>query len=193
MDIKKLKRKTVAQIAFLAIILGIFLIIYPLLPEILFFQQKHFPAVSKVFEGEKSVEVGEFGDQEKEDGNRMEIEAIMLTSSIVEGDNEEWALNQGVWLKPNGSRPDQKGNVILTGHRFGGPKPFYHLGKIKKGDIIKIVWNDQQIEYRAEEIKTVKATDTYIEDKTEEDQLTLYTCTLTRTPDERIVVIAKKK
>jgi sortase A len=110
--------------------------------------------------------------------NDIIIPSIALDISIFEGSNEK-VLDQGAWLKPNGSNPGENGNIILTGHRytyFNGVRPFYNMDKVVKGDEISIIWRGEKIDYKVLDKFTVKPQDTWVENQREGKYLTIYTC-----------------
>ena len=125
--------------------------------------------------------------------NDIIIPSIALDIPILEGDNES-LLDQGAWIKPNGKRPGQSGNAIITGHRyqyFNGVRPFYNMDKVNKGDAISVVWKGERIDYLIEEKLIVNPEDTWIEDQKKGNYLTVYTCQGLDAA-KRIVLIAKQ-
>jgi sortase A len=126
------------------------------------------------------------------DENRLVIPAISLNEKIYEGESEN-TVNYGVWRRPKTSKPDLGGNTVLVGHRFTykNPAVFYHLDKVKAGDRFAVYWNKKELLYEVTELKVVPATAIEIEKPTEDDKLTIYTCTPIWTAKDRLVLVAK--
>lgn len=83
---------------------------------------------------------------------------------------------------------------MLVGHRFTYANPngvFYHLDKLQKNDEIALTWQGKRYVYEVHDIKTVEPSETNIEAPTNEDILTLYTCTPLWNPTKRLVVQAR--
>ena len=144
--------------------------------------------ISKEIPPEKKPEA-----EKKKYFNDIIIPSIALDIPILEGDSEK-LLDQGAWIKPNGSQPGKKGNTIITGHRyqyFNGVRPFYNMDKVNKGDTINVIWKGERIDYSVQEKITVKPEDTWIEDQRDGKYLTIYTCQGLDAA-KRIVLIAKQ-
>ncbi|MBC7471640.1 MAG: sortase [candidate division SR1 bacterium] len=125
--------------------------------------------------------------------NDIIIPSIALDIPILEGDSES-LLDQGAWLKPNGKRPGDNGNTIITGHRYqylNGVRPFYNMDKVNKGDTINVIWRGERVDYSIEEKLIVKPEDTWVEDQRNGKYLTIYTCQGLDAA-KRIVLIAKQ-
>ncbi len=127
-------------------------------------------------------------------GNRLVIPTIGVYIGIVEGNNES-VLFRGAWRRPNSSTPDRGGNTVITGHRFHyvppNNKTFYNLNKIEEGSKIFVLWNDKEYIYQVYDVFIVEPDQTEIENNTEDDILTLYTCHPLWTAKQRLVVRAK--
>lgn len=126
-------------------------------------------------------------------GNRIVIPTIGVYIGIVEG-NDDSVLFRGAWRRPNSSTPDKGGNTVITGHRFHyvppNNKTFYNLNKIEKESKVFVLWGEDEYIYQVYDIFIVEADQTEIEDNTNEDILTLYTCHPLWTADKRLVVRA---
>lgn len=125
--------------------------------------------------------------------NKVVIPSIGVNGVIYEGTTAA-TLNNGIWRRPNTSTPAKGGNTVLTAHRFlydSGPITFYHLDKVKIGDKIYVLWNNQRYEYQINEITEVLPTQVEVEANTSDSILTLYTCTPLWTAEKRLVVRAK--
>lgn len=128
--------------------------------------------------------------------NTLHLPSILLNETIHEGTNTYAELDKGVWLWPNGSKPDQGGNTILIGHRFTYTTPrgvFYHLDKVQKGDTIGLTWSNKKYIYTVSDIQVVPPSQTDILNQSDTPKLTLYTCTSLLSPTKRLVITAPLK
>ena len=127
------------------------------------------------------------------EGDRLVIPSIQVDGEIVTG-SDPIALDQGIWLRPQGATPDQKSNTVLAAHRYlykAGPNTFYNLDKVTIGEQIAVFWEDREYNYRVTEINEVAADATEVEEPTSTSVLTLYTCTPIWTASRRLVVKAE--
>lgn len=129
--------------------------------------------------------------------NNVVIPKLLLDQPIVEGavKDTKQNLDKGIWRWPEGSTPDKGGNTILLGHRFSYTKPqgiLYFLNKLTIGDEIGLTWNNQRYIYRVTETKVVPPTEVSILNQTEDDRLTIYTCTPLWKPVDRLVIVAER-
>lgn len=127
--------------------------------------------------------------------NRLIAPSMLLETPILESPASQAyrTLDKGMWRLNKGSTPDKGGNTVLIGHRFTYTNPngvFYHLDKLNIDDRLAVVWNEKKYVYKVREIKMVPASQTEVEAPTENDQLTLYTCTPLWLPKDRLVVVA---
>lgn len=125
--------------------------------------------------------------------NILYIPKIGVDSEILESESNQ-ALEQGLWRRPHTSTPDKGSNTVIVAHRFlysSGSKTFYHLDKLEVGDIIISFWEGEQYTYIVNKVHEVSPTDTFIENSTKEDTLTLYTCSPLYIWNKRLVVSAK--
>jgi LPXTG-site transpeptidase (sortase) family protein len=127
--------------------------------------------------------------------NRLIIPKIGVNAPIIESSNEQYGLSLGSWHVPESSSPDRGGNTVLTGHRFKYLPPnnvtFYLFHKLKKGDIVTVLWREKDYVYEIEETKIVPASELSIMDQTKEATLTMFTCDPIYSTKNRLVVIAK--
>ncbi|MDD3661718.1 MAG: class E sortase [Candidatus Dojkabacteria bacterium] len=148
-------------------------------------------------DAEMQISFADF-DSETEDElrsqNTLIIPVIGLDVQIVEGADDE-ALERGAWRRPATSTPDKGGNTVITGHRFKYLPPsnltFYHLDKVKEGDLIIVYWNGLRYDYSVVDIFVVEPTQIEVEAPTDEPRLTLYTCTPLWTASKRLVIVAE--
>jgi len=176
------------------LLLGIYLVITPVWPEISFRFRKvtvenSLPLFTQFgpFVGETQRSAGDFKVK------RLEIPSILVDGEVLVGDSSE-LLNQGIWHRPGTSTPDQGGNSVFVAHRFqytSGPNTFYHLDKVKVGEEFFVNWEGERYEYEVFEVLVVPPDAFYIEDPTDESIVTLYTCTPLWTAAQRLVVRGK--
>ncbi len=125
--------------------------------------------------------------------NTLVIPKIGVDTEILDGSTENNLL-KGIGRRLNTSRPDLGGNTVLVGHRFqytSGPNTFYHLDKLSVGDKFLIFWEGKEYDYEVIEIKVVSPSTLEIENQTDENIVTLYTCTPLWTAQNRLVVVGR--
>lgn len=126
--------------------------------------------------------------------NRLVIPKIGVDVAIVEGANQDVALNQGIWHIPGTSSPDRGSNTVLSGHRFrflSGPRTLYLLDRMEKGDPIIVYWQGKEYDYVITGTRIVKPNQVEILDPSTKSRLTIFTCSPLFTTKERLVLIAK--
>jgi LPXTG-site transpeptidase (sortase) family protein len=115
----------------------------------------------------------------------LNIPKIEVDGIILEGEDFNTLLEQGIWRVHDFGTPEDETVMILASHRFGyitwtsehrNKNSFYHLPKTGVGDRIEIVWNQKL--YLYEIYKTEESTE--ITDYTAD--LILYTCKLYNSP-----------
>jgi LPXTG-site transpeptidase (sortase) family protein len=197
---KRKYRIGVKIVLVLMFLVGLYLIVYPLLPAILFklFQEgeETYPYKTRlegIVEGD-----GGFEDEDIPSENRLVIPAIGVDMPIVEGDSEE-VLNLGVWHRPRTGIPGQ-GNMVLTGHRVGyaflpedirNSTSFYHLDKLEIGSWVIIYWKGAEYDYQVYDFGIVDPTEVSVESQEGAERLTLYTCHPIGQRSQRLVYWAK--
>ncbi|MDO8560170.1 MAG: class D sortase [bacterium] len=128
-------------------------------------------------------------------GNLLEIPSIGVKMAITQGIDSKAALRQGAWLIPGTPTPDRGGNTVLGGHRYlyrpPSAKTFYNLDKVKAGDAITVTWQGKVYNYKVREVKIVEPYQVEILENTNENILTLFTCTPLFTSKQRLVVVAE--
>jgi len=185
---------------FIVGLFGIYLIMYPFFPGIvyhIFHKNKEvYPYQTQIVETELEGQV--LGNKKIPIENRIVIPSISVDMPIVEGTTEN-VLNLGIWHRPGTGVPG-KGNMVLTGHRVGyaflpddvkNSTSFYNLDKLKKGDYVIIYWKEKEYDYEVESFEIVDKSYTSIEEETFEERLTLYTCHPIGQNDKRLVYFAK--
>ncbi|GEM_PF-309663 len=199
----KHKKRKVLITTFSAVIaaFGLLLIIYPFWPGI---QYRLFPP--QVDKTDKLITNSSVTINANTDhlpvahnkvplGNKIIIPKIGVEMPIVEGVNEQIALNQGAWRLPGTSTPDQGGNTVITGHRFKYIPPsketFYLLDKLELGDTFTINWEGLEYNYQVTETKVVEPTALEVLDNTTSPRVTIITCTPLFTTKQRLIVIGE--
>lgn len=111
---------------------------------------------------------------EKKNTWRIIIPSINLDAPIAEGTSVE-VMNSYVGHFSN--TPKLNGNIALGAHNRGYPVNYFqNIKKLKKGDLIKYIYNNVQKEYVVETVTVIKETDwTYLAN-TKDDRITLITC-----------------
>jgi len=181
------------------LLIGLYIIIYPFIPGLMYYIFKGnyiFP-----YKMDKDDIAGvniENDNDEIPTENRIVIPKIDVDMTIVEGNSED-ALDLGIWHIPGTGIPG-RGNMVLTGHRFGyeflpenirNSTSFYNLDKLEDGDFVVIYWKGSEYDYIIYGSEVVDKMETRIEDQTEEERLTLYTCHPIGQNDKRLVYYAR--
>ena len=132
------------------------------------------------------------------DENRLYIPKIDINLPYTTGD--ETVMEKGAWWRrPDNGNPADGGNFVLSAHRFImgltpqqtlRKSPFYNIDKLKIGDKIYIDYSGKRYKYTISKIFAVAPDAVEIEQRTEQPQLTLYSCTLGGASDGREVIIA---
>ena len=133
--------------------------------------------------------------------NRLYIPKIDINLPYASGGAE--VMEHGAWWrKPENGNPKDGGNFVLSAHRFImgltpqqtlRKSPFYNIDKLTVGDEIVIDYDGTRYIYVISEKRSVKPEAIEIEQRTDQPQLTLYSCTLGGANDGRDVLIAKLK
>lgn len=192
---------------FLIFILGTYIIIKPIFPEISFVINQNFKNIQEKNILYSNINTSNISNQNnfinpviKESPldksiKKIHISTINLNSNLYSNNNSN-SLYKGVWHKANSGNPIKGGNMVITAHRFmytSNNDSFYHLPKLKINDTIIIDWEGKEYEYLISETRIVTPDQIEIEYKTKEHILTLYTCTPLWTSTQRFVVIARPK
>ncbi len=127
------------------------------------------------------------------------IPKINVEAPVRTGDVSALA-NGGIWHRaPENGSPEKGGNFVLAGHRYvfsltpdhvKQQSVLYNLDRLQIGDTFFVDYKNKRYHYTVNKTLEVKPHATYIEQKTAEPRLTLYSCTLQGANDGRIVVIA---
>ena len=133
--------------------------------------------------------------------NRLYIPKIDINLPYASGGAE--TMEHGAWWrKPENGNPKDGGNFVLSAHRFImgltpqqtlRKSPFYNIDKLTVGDEMVVDYNGARYIYVISEKRSVKPEAIEIEQRTDQPQLTLYSCTLGGANDGRDVLIARLK
>jgi sortase A len=186
-------RKFNNLLSVIVVLLGLYISLNPLLPQIAYWLRDKSPEHTAPYSGELAKEVGSKATNTLPADNRLVIPSIGINEPINEGKFINVIKDGGTWRRPNGTTPDKDGNTIIVGHRFYGKNTstFYNLDKVIAGQKLAVYWEGKEIMYEVREVKIVDATAIEIESPTDEKQLTLYTCHPIWTAKQRLVLIAK--
>jgi sortase A len=183
-------------LSFTLFFLAIYILLSPYFPYISLFLSQNMD-MTKGFKYQSSLAkkqgVNESDLQPIPEENTLVIPKINVDGKIYESESSK-ILEKGIWHRPKTSTPDKGGNTVIVAHRFlytSGQSTFYHLDKLKEGDIFTIFWNQEEYNYKVYEVEIVPPNAIEIEENTEEPIVTLYTCTPLWTSTDRLVVKAK--
>ncbi len=128
-----------------------------------------------------------------EDGvNKLVIEKIGVEAEILEGGED--VLAEGVWHLPRTANPADGGNTVISAHRWKykppDPRTFYDLDKLEVGDEIIVTWDNSIYIYIVNNIFEVASNEVDILSPSDNNKLTLFTCTPLYSTDRRLVVQA---
>jgi sortase A len=120
----------------------------------------------------------------------IRIPSAGINAAVVEGVGVG-DLKKGPGHYPKTPLPGQPGNTAIAGHRTTYGAPFYHLDEVKPGDSIFISTRDGTFNYSVTSQRDVSPSDVAVIDPTQDNRLTLTTCTPRFTAQKRLVVVAK--
>jgi len=128
----------------------------------------------------------------------VQTDKVKIKAPIVNGIKDS-DLDRGLGRHRTMAMPGEKGNLVISGHRWKfGNNPartaFIDLDKLKKGDKVKVHYGQHIFEYEIVESGVVKPNDKGVKEilkKTDEPILTLYTCTPKYTSLKRLYYRAK--
>lgn len=134
--------------------------------------------------------------------DRIFIPKVNADVAVVQIDgNEKLALERGaIQRSPDSGNPRDGGNFVVAAHRFNlgftpsqtkARSPFYRIDKLALGDEIYVDYQGVRYAYKVEDKKLVESSAVEIEARTDENQLTMYSCELAGPEAGREVVIAK--
>lgn len=151
------------------------------------------PSSSYTF-AEEPVEVEGFeGSGEGELPRKIVIPELSIDLEVKPADviNGYWEVftDTAAWGKGSGL-PGEVGNQVIFAHAREGL--FLPFRSIKEGMAIYVTTNDGWYSYEVKEIKEVTPDNTEVIKQTEDETLTLYTCSGFN-DEKRLIVIAKPK
>lgn len=175
------------------VLFGLYIIISPLIPNILFMFRDTSAEVVAPYQGQLAEGLQSDTSQAPPDDNRIVIPSISLNEPIIEGSSIGLINDGGTWHRPQTVTPDEIGNSVIVGHRYYGNSvsTFYHLDKVLVDELFAIYWEGEEILYQVTDKAIVPATEVAIEAPTTERKLTLYTCHPLWSAEERLVITAK--
>ncbi len=175
-------------LAFVVIIIGLYLVLSPFIPDLLY-------KIRKVSQNTKiQAQTSKLNQPPIESDipsdNRLQIPKLSLDERIYEGRSINLISKGGTWLRPSTANPSESGNSVIVGHRFNYNRPatFYNLDKLVFKDKIAVFWEKKRYIYEVYEVLTVSPSDVSIEASTDKPGLTLYTCTPLWTARQRLVI-----
>lgn len=122
----------------------------------------------------------------------VRIPKIDSKEPVKEGTNKS-ALAESLGHETGTASPGEVGNCVIAGHRnYNFGKYFNRLDEVEVGDEIFVDTREETYKYTVSEIKVVDPTDLDILEPTDDEQLTLYTCTPIYIATHRLVIIAKR-
>lgn len=118
----------------------------------------------------------------------LSIPKLDLNVGIGEGvDNE--TLKYSVGHFSDTAMPGQKGNFCVIGHRSYIYGEFFNrLDEIEENDEIIVEYNGKEFKYKVTEIKVVKPEEVSVLNQSEEEEITLITCTPIRVGSHRLII-----
>jgi LPXTG-site transpeptidase (sortase) family protein len=179
-------------IAGIIVLLCLYVIALPFLPNLTFWLHKR-QAASNPVPIHTQSQPATTSTQQKPTDTRLIIPSLGL-NEVVYTDGTLASLNKGPGWRTKTAKPIDGGNTVIVGHRFtySGASVFYHLDKVKSGEVLALFWEGKEFNYKVREIKVVPATAVEVEANTSNDQLTLYTCTPLWSAKDRLVIVADK-
>lgn len=122
----------------------------------------------------------------------IDIPRIGMDAAVVQGVGVS-DLQKGPGHYPNTPMPGQSGNAAIAGHRTTYGAPFYRLNELQPGDTIYVTTKDgaRPWQYQVTFSKSVSPEDVSVLNPTNDNRLTLTTCTPRFTATQRLVVVSK--
>ena len=132
--------------------------------------------------------------------DRLYVPKIGVDVEVMQGVDEK-TLEGGAWHRvPQNGDPLEGGNFVLAAHRFNlgltptqtrAKSPFYHIDKLQAGDDVYVDFKGVRYAYKVTSKYKVASNQIEIESRTEDAQLTLYSCNLAGPEEGREVIEAK--
>ena len=139
-------------------------------------------------ENKKAFETYTYQEQSSNIIGILSIPKLDLNVGIGEGvDNE--TLKYSVGHFSDTAMPGQKGNFCVIGHRSYTYGEFFNrLDEIEENDEIIVEYNGKEFKYKVTEIKVVKPEEVSVLNQSEEEEITLITCTPIRVGSHRLII-----
>jgi len=194
----------------LGLVVALFLIIYPFIPEIkMRFLKAQNPQIYQSSYYEQKYDLTNQIQIEKTDtplikisvdptlSDRLIIPVIGVDIELYFNEDQTTALNKGAWVVPGSANPGEKGEMVVTAHRFQALPPaqntFYHLDKVKVGDTSLIFTGGFAYKYEVTSTKVLGAEEFKFNGaESTVDDMVLYTCTPLWTASHRLIVHSKQ-
>jgi sortase A len=120
----------------------------------------------------------------------LRIPKLGLDKVVVEGTDVD-SLRKGPGHEPGTPMPGEPGNAVIAGHRTTYGAPFYRLDELAPGDPLSLDTPSGGVDYVVTGSQVVEPDDVWILEPTEDDRLTLFTCTPRFSAAQRLVVTAR--
>jgi sortase A len=120
----------------------------------------------------------------------IRIPSIHVNVAAVEGVGVE-DLKKGPGHYPASPLPGQPGNTAFAGHRTTYGAPFYRLDGVKAGDPIFISTRYGTFHYTVLTLQDVSPSDVSVIAPTQDNRLTLTTCTPRFSASKRLIVVSR--
>ena len=158
--------------------------------------KKHLPVLPPEDNGNSQKKGGGGKNQEipvpkpKDALGIIEIPEIDLSAAFVSGTGLS-QLRKGPGWYPDTSLPGEPGNMAIAGHRSTYGAWFRHLDRLKKGNIINIIYHNKTFIYEVEKVFVTKKDDWSVVGQTPYPALTLTACHPAGSSRQRLIVRAK--
>jgi len=185
-------RKINTGLSLVVLLLGLYIIFMPFLPMLFTWVKDATTAPPPLVQQNIASGATPVDQEVMPAENTLVVPGIRMQEIIYDGSSAA-TLSKGVWRRPHTSTPNAGSNTVLVGHRFTYTQPqgvFYSLDKIAPGDDIFLYWEQTKYHYKVQEVFVVKPTAVEVESATDEDVLTLYTCTPLWSGRDRLVIRA---
>ncbi len=187
-------RKINVYLARVVLVICIYFISFPYLPELSYAATHVFASVERYSVSIDSGIPSRLTDAIATKSRVLYIPAIDVREDIIEA-NDIGEVHEKIWRRPKSATPATGSNTVLAAHRYatiGGihGSTFYNLPKLGEGDVVYVAWDGDLYIYIVEKTKVVTPDHIEIEGPSETPMITLYTCTPLWSAKERFVVEA---
>ena len=155
---------------------------------------KEVPIEDRAFEEMSASAAAREPKEEAKAPSQGDILCILRIPCIDSENPVREGVSDGVLADSLGHEPEtamvgEKGNCVIAGHRnytFG--QYFNRLNEVSLGDVIYVDTTTETYSYSVTDIKVVEPEDLSVLEQTEEETLTLYTCTPLYLATHRLVI-----